>query len=199
MNEVLNYPRWEGKTYSAGCYNPSSRTDGGSISPHARNPAEAGDIGIKPAWRGRNSIGQEIFGLLIVRARQIGLVQGIWDGQIWTDSRPYIRAYTTNPHRDHIHFQLAKSFALSSRTTLGPLPGAAPSAPAPIKRKAKRMSFIQTAGGDAIAVTDGQSKIIMLSPKMLGEFQWLCGVQGGNPNVTIVSKATWDVLPTVNA
>lgn len=131
QNEILNYPRWAGKTYNAGCYNPDSELDGsGQKGPHARNPAEAGDIGIHPPYRGRSSYGQEIFGLLYAKRFQIGCVQLIWDAQIWSaGNHPnLIRPYTTNPHRDHIHFQLKKPFALNPATTILPIT-AAPTAP----------------------------------------------------------------------
>lgn len=71
-------------------------------------------------------------------------------------------------------------------------------APKPKPKRGRKMNLIQYHGGDAIAVTDGMSKRVIASPAEYGEQQWLIAVQGGNPGVSFVSKATWDALPTVH-
>ncbi len=44
--------------------------------------------------------------------RRAGLEYVIWDGQIFTSTRPQWRPYTgTSPHRDHVHFSLSPQAA----------------------------------------------------------------------------------------
>lgn len=118
---------WDPQTYNAGCYNPASVLDDGHTpSPHAQGKAY--DTGIEPAYRGRNSVGQEIFLWMYANRTALGIVQLIYSEQIWSISHAGegIRSYTVNPHFDHIHCQLADPYAFNTH----PLP-AFPGQPSP--------------------------------------------------------------------
>ena len=117
QNEYLNH--WPNETYPAGCYNPNSRLDGGGLGPHARNPAEAIDIGIEVPYRGRSSVGQTIFMDLYAHRARLGIVQLIYSGQIWsaTTEPGLIRPYTANLHLDHIHCQFTPAAATNPALT----------------------------------------------------------------------------------
>jgi len=111
---------WADATYNAGCYNPASKLDG-SNTPSAHARGEAIDIGIKTAYRGRNSTGQTIFGWLHSQRARLGIVQLIYDNQIWSASNQpnLIRPYTANAHHDHVHCQLNPTAARDATLNVG--------------------------------------------------------------------------------
>lgn len=157
-DEILGH--WDPQTYNAGCYNPlSTLDDGHTPSPHAKG--EAADIGIEPPYRGRYSVGQLIFLWLISIAARLGITQLIYDGQIWTKDRPYIRSYLTNPHRDHIHVQFDPGAARNPNLHAAPFPGQSNPAPVAVTPKGKMLMFLtqdprkDAAGNHAVYLTDG--------------------------------------------
>lgn len=116
--------RWDPQTYNAGCFNPASKLDG-TNTPSAHALGEAIDIGIEPAYRGRTDAGQAIFLWLHEHRIELGILQLIWDGQIWSafNQPGVIRPYTANPHRDHIHCQLGKATAYDAGLKIPAFPG----------------------------------------------------------------------------
>ena len=119
QGEILNH--WPRELYNAGCFNPASKLDG-TNRPSAHAKGEAIDLGVHPPYRGRGSVGQQVFLWLHANRARLGIVQLIWDGQIWSASnRPgEIRPYPDNPHRDHIHCQFTPEAARNPRLTALP-------------------------------------------------------------------------------
>lgn len=122
QRELLEH--WPAETYNAGCFNPNSFFDG-TTTPSAHGKGEAIDIGIEVPWRGRGSVGQAIFLWLYANRGRLGIVQLIWDGQIWsaTNQPGVIRPYTANLHRDHIHVQFTPQAARNGALHAAPFDG----------------------------------------------------------------------------
>lgn len=89
------------RTFNFGTYVCRQSTAGSSLSLHGEG--RAGDVGLPY----RHANGYRIRDFLIANAERMGVQEVIWDRQIWTGNRPYLRAYSgPNPHTDHVHYGL---------------------------------------------------------------------------------------------
>ena len=93
-----NFPQ----TRFLGIYN--RRNVAGTNTPSAHAEGRALDIGLLASRPGEKLLGDQLFGLLIRDAAELGLDHVIWNRQIWSTARGGPRPYTGfSPHTDHIH------------------------------------------------------------------------------------------------
>lgn len=198
LGEVTNH--WREATFPigqdpTGCYNPNSKLDG-SDKPSTHAKGEAIDVGIRPSARGRTGTGQEIFLFLHANRARLGILQLIWDGQIWSaTNRPdLIRPYTSNPHRDHIHCQFTPDAARDPRLTVLPFDAA----PAARSRPRRSMEFIQANDGDLrVYVTDHLTKRWVSGDEKRAVTEPYFDAMGFSKTVRKVSRDVADRIPTV--
>jgi hypothetical protein len=116
------------RSFNYGTYVCRQNTGGGGLSLHAEG--RAGDVGLPY----RHANGYRIRDFLIENAEVLGVQEVIWDRQIWTSGRPYLRAYSgPNPHTDHVHYGLcwwsARSLTYNQLSYLFPFNAPAPTPP----------------------------------------------------------------------
>jgi hypothetical protein len=95
-------------SHGIGGYVPRT-TEKGGFSRHSEG--RAGDIYVKVQNPFLKAIGDEAFAGFVANARQLGLEEVIWNGQIWSSTVPHVHAIPagSDQHTDHVHVAFSRS------------------------------------------------------------------------------------------
>jgi hypothetical protein len=80
------------------------RNIAGTNTPSLHAEGRALDIGLLASRPAEKGVGDQLVWTFVDMAKSLQLQEIIWNGQIWSSTKPYMHKYTgANPHTDHVH------------------------------------------------------------------------------------------------